>query len=159
MPRSTQPAGVAGLAALALAACAQTSQPPASTTAPIASESAAGIATAAVAPMVAASAPTGSPTPPTADEGGGPATAAHEEGGASAQFRACSKDADCVAVPRAGCCHNGWKEAVAASQADAYNQANACTRSPRPVCPMYMIRDVRVAQCEAHTHLCTMVQP
>ena len=77
----------------------------------------------------------------------------------SAEFRRCRADADCVAVERAGCCHNGWKEAVAATQAEAYASANQCTRSPRPVCPMFRIRDPRVARCEAQTHLCTMVRP
>ena len=84
-----------------------------------------------------------------------PATAAT---GVGDQFRACQTDADCLAVPRAGCCDNGWKEAVAASQADAYAQANACTKQ-RPMCPMFKVRDRRVAYCEPQTRLCSMKQP
>jgi hypothetical protein len=61
-------------------------------------------------------------------------------------------------VPRAGCCDNGWKEAVAVSQKDAYAQANACTRT-RPICPMFKVRDRRVAYCEPQAHLCSMKEP
>jgi hypothetical protein len=64
-----------------------------------------------------------------------------------------------VAVPRAGCCHNGWLEAVAASQKDAYANANACTMAKRPVCPMYIVKDERIAKCEAASHLCVLVKP
>jgi hypothetical protein len=128
------------LALPALGACAQTSQPPPTTTAPVVSASVSTSTSAAVAPVA--------PEP-------APATAAT---GVGDQFRACQSDADCVAVPRAGCCDNGWKEAVAASQTDAYAQANACTRQ-RPMCPMFKVRDRRVAYCEPQTHLCSMKQP
>jgi hypothetical protein len=76
-----------------------------------------------------------------------------------AQYRACRSDADCVAVTRAGCCSNGWKEAVAVSQKDAYARDLACTTKPRPMCPMYIVNDARVAKCDPQAHLCTMVQP
>ena len=129
------------LALPALVACAQTSQPPPPTTAPVVSATALpdpvpAPATSAVAKPATEDARTGLP----------------------AQFRACQSDSDCVAVPRAGCCDNGWKEAVAASQTDAYAQANACTRQ-RPMCPMFKVRDRRVAYCEPQTHLCSLKQP
>jgi hypothetical protein len=130
------------LALPALGACAQTSQPPPTTTAPVvsASVSTSTSTSAAVAPVAPEPAPATAPT------------------GVGDQFRACQSDADCVAVPRAGCCDNGWKDAIAASQTDAYAQANACTRQ-RPICPMFKVRDRRVAYCEAQTHLCSMKQP
>jgi hypothetical protein len=128
------------LALPALGACAQTSQPPSTTTAPVVSASVSTSTSATVASVAPEPAPTTAAT------------------GVGDQFRACQSDADCLAVPRAGCCDNGWKEAVAASQTDAYAQANACTRQ-RPVCPMFKVRDRRVAYCEPQTHLCSLKQP
>jgi hypothetical protein len=170
---------------LTLPGCAQTSQP-VSTSAPMVSTSAGGVSTSAggigtsaggigtsagrvsesaaldasvrADPVAAAPATAGSSSRPADDEGGGAVATRRESPGVSAEFRGCRADADCIAVERAGCCHNGWKEAVAASQADAYANANPCTKSPRPVCPMFRIRDPRVARCEAQTHLCTMVR-
>lgn len=146
--------------ALATAACAQPSQSPAVVTAPSASVSPA----AAPSPVLAASAPpaagpttTTAAASPAAGEAG-VATAATTDGGVDPQFRACQADSDCVAVPRAGCCNNGWKEAVAVSQKDAYAKAGACPRA-HPICPMYRVRDGRVAKCDTQAHLCTMVQP
>jgi hypothetical protein len=151
-----------GLVALLATACAQTSQPP-GTTAPLASVGAAPAASSAAEPAVQA--PT-SPAPSSVPAAAAPADTASAregasggDGGVSAQLRACRADADCVAVPRAGCCHNGWKEAVAVSQADAYRNGNPCTKSPRPICPMYMVRDPRVPRCDSQTHLCTLVRP
>jgi hypothetical protein len=74
------------------------------------------------------------------------------------QYRACQHDADCVAVDRVGCCHNGWKEAVAVSQKAAYAASFTCP-TPRPMCPMFIVRDQRVAQCDFPTHLCAMIKP
>src|SRR5580692_5151485 len=134
MPRSIH---VAWLGLLVVAACAQTSQQPATVTAPV---------TSAASPETTAQTATASAEPPVAaTPEAGPATSSDADGGIAAQFRSCNADADCVAVPRAGCCHNGWKEAVNVSQKDAYEQANACTRTQRPICPMYMVRDVRIA--------------
>jgi hypothetical protein len=138
-----------------LTACAQ-SQPP-STTAPLTSAS---TTSNSPEPIVAASAPpptpdTSLPSTPPVDEAGAVASTP----GVDPRFRACQADTDCVAVRRAGCCYNGWKEAVATSQADAYSQANACAKARRPPCPMYIVRDMRVARCDTATHLCTMVQP
>jgi hypothetical protein len=129
-------------AAPALAACPQSSQ-----SAPMV------VASASVGP---ASAPASEPVPVPAPA---PASAPDSDAGLDPRYRACRVDGDCVAVPRAGCCHNGWKEAVASSQKDAYEQAFACTRTPRPICPMYIVRDARVAKCDPHAHLCVLVEP
>src|SRR5882672_6915411 len=78
------------------------------------------------------------------------------DAGAPARFRACNADADCVAVPRVGCCHNGWNEAVAISQRDAYLASFVCPEA-HPICAMFLVRDARVPQCDGATHLCTLV--
>jgi hypothetical protein len=70
-------------------------------------------------------------------------------------FQGCSADADCVAVPQAGCCQNGWNQAVNASQTDAYAAAHSCTEAV--ACPQYVVNDTRVAECSHATHLCEMV--
>lgn len=146
-------------AMLTLVACAQTSQSPPTTTAPVVSASASVtpdptvVATAPVAVSVSAA-----PAPAPASAAAAEPTSGEPSAGVGTQFRACRSDRECVAVPRAGCCDNGWKEAVAASQKDAYAQANACTRQ-RPMCPMYRVRDRRVPYCDAQAHLCTMKQP
>jgi hypothetical protein len=67
-------------------------------------------------------------------------------------------DSDCVAVARVGCCDNGWKEAVATSQKDAYAASFKCP-DPHPICPMYKAQDARVALCENTSQLCTMEKP
>ena len=53
-------------------------------------------------------------------------------------------------VPRVGCCHNGWNEAVAVSQRDAYAASFVCPEA-HPVCAMFLVRDTRVPQCDAGT--------
>lgn len=73
-------------------------------------------------------------------------------------FQACSVDADCVAVPRVGCCHNGWNEAVNAQQTDAYAASFTCADT-HTICPMYRISDKRTPECSNVTHLCEMVKP
>jgi hypothetical protein len=145
MPRSIH---AVGSGALVLVACAQTSQQPTTVTAP-ASTAASDSPAAASATPVAASAPPTSPVPAADGDGGGLAV----------QYRSCQADADCVAVPRAGCCHNGWKEAVNVSQKEAYEQDNACQSTRRPICPMFIVRDTRVARCDVPSHLCEMVKP
>jgi hypothetical protein len=144
-------------AALVVAGCAQNSQSP-STTALIATVNPPAVVSAVAAPAVASPSSPDAPTLLAADDAG-TGTTPSRSGVVSSQFRTCQADADCVAVPRAGCCHNGWKEAVAVSQTDAYEKANACAKSPRPVCPMYIVRDARFARCEPQSHLCTMVRP
>jgi hypothetical protein len=151
-PAAAPPPSVASTTASATAPAA----PGASGTAPAAS------ATTVYGPTVSTStAASGSPfaTPTSSSPSG---VASTGPGGAStvpAQYRACRADADCVAVPREGCCKNGWKEAVAATQKDAYHTAFACTMHPAPMCPMYMVNDTRVPKCDAQQHLCVMVQP
>jgi hypothetical protein len=157
MPRSILPS----LAALALvAACAQTSQSPAPTSATVnvppavAAPSGATAASADASTSAAATPDAGA----AADEGDTATAMGAVDGGASAQFRACSVDADCVAVNRVGCCHNGWKEAVSAPQRDAYAASFTCPQA-HPICPMFIVRDQRIAECDNTTHLCTMVRP
>ena len=72
-------------------------------------------------------------------------------------YLACRADADCVAVERAGCCHNGWKDAVNQTQVAAYLQANPCGNA-RPICPMYIVNDRRVPSCNQATGRCQMVE-
>jgi hypothetical protein len=143
----------AGLAVLALVACARTSENPPVVTAPVASATTAA-ASASAAPV--ASAPAAS-TSASASPGLDSVGPVDDADAGTAQFRACQADSDCVAVKRNGCCHNGWLEAVNASQKDAYAQSFTCPQ-PRPICPMYIIRDTRVPKCDGSTHLCSMVR-
>jgi hypothetical protein len=129
-----------------VAACAKASDNPPVVTAPVAS----GVAPASVS---AAPAPTDAGPAPSAE----PAAATDTADAGLAAFQACQSDADCIAVPRAGCCNNGWKEAVNATQKDAYAAAFACHE--RKMCPMYIVRDTRQPKCDPGTHLCTMVRP
>jgi hypothetical protein len=92
--------------------------------------------------------------PPPADAGPYPS----DDGGTSGQYRACTMDGDCVAVARVGCCNNGWKEAVAASQQGAYAASFTCPQA-HPICPQYRVLDSRVALCDNATHLCKMEKP
>jgi hypothetical protein len=95
-----------------------------------------------------ASGPLPAPPPPTAS----PATAV------PAAFRACTADAGCTAVARAGCCHNGWREAVAVAQKDAYAASAACA-DPHPLCEMYVVLDERSVACDQAARLCVLVTP
>jgi hypothetical protein len=72
------------------------------------------------------------------------------------ELLACAADADCVAVPRNGCCNNGHKEAVNASHVDAYKASFTCPE-PRPICPMFRIRDDRTPVCSPGTHQCELI--
>lgn len=74
-------------------------------------------------------------------------------------IQACSVDADCTAVPRGGCCSNGWMEAVNKHHVVAYEHATACKLNPPPMCPMYMVHDTRVPECNTSTKKCEMVAP
>jgi hypothetical protein len=132
-------------AAFPVVACVDTS-PAGVVVAPIASSSPSNVS-GVMSQGVDAALPDASPDPgaPGADAGGAPA-----------RFRACSVDADCVAVPRVGCCHNGWNEAVAASQKDAYKASFVCPDA-HPVCAMFIVRDTRAPQCDPAAHLCTLV--
>jgi hypothetical protein len=137
-------------------ACAQPSQSSGVVTAPSVTTpapSTPATPAASIAPPADPAASTSDAPPASTVPQAGPAASS----GVAPQFRACQSDADCVAVPRAGCCDNGWHEAVAVTEKDAYAKANACTK-PHP-CPMYRVRETRVAKCDATTKLCTMVQP
>jgi hypothetical protein len=70
----------------------------------------------------------------------------------------CSVDTDCIAVPKAGCCHNGVLAAINTSEAEAYDVCFACT-DPAPICPLFQIKDTHVAQCNRAAHSCEMVDP
>jgi hypothetical protein len=72
-------------------------------------------------------------------------------------FFSCNKDADCVAAPVAACCKNGYNAAVNKDQVDAYEASVTC--APHPICPLYIVNDTRVAECNVSTHKCEMVQP
>jgi hypothetical protein len=165
MPRS--PYAISAVL-LGLAACAQPSQ-----SSGVSSPSSGSAAATPAAPDRSSSA---SPAPPTGStsvapversDADAPATDAPATiaapgdadagAGAAAQFRACTLDTDCVAVDRVGCCHNGWKEAVATTQKEPYAKSFTCAQT-HPICPMYIVQDSRVPECDNTTHLCTMVR-
>jgi hypothetical protein len=152
---------LAAATVVAVAACAQPSQSTA-VTAPTASPP----PSAAVSTPAPAAAPATSASSASADAqpDAGASTSAgaalgpgDADAGAAAQFRACAMDSDCVAVDRVACCHNGWKDAVAVSQKDAYAKSFTCPQA-HPICPMYLVKDPRVPLCDNATHLCTMVR-
>ncbi|HEY1696951.1 MAG TPA: hypothetical protein VGG39_32555 [Polyangiaceae bacterium] len=176
MPRSILALVTLALA-LPIAACAQSSQSPV-VTAPSATEPTAGTAAqpgpatpppssavsamppatlAADTPPATGTTPSSTAAPSIASTAGASSPAASST--VPAQYRACAADADCVAVARAACCNHGWKEAVAASQKDAYARDFACKAARRPICPMFMVHDARVAKCDVQQKLCTMVEP
>jgi len=147
LPTSARFALLASAPLLSGPACAEAPASPAVVLAP-------------AAPRSSASAPTvDSSTAATSGEARVPSAALGSDAsdaGAPAEFRGCNVDADCLAVPRVGCCHNGWNEAVAASRRDAYAASFVCPEA-HPVCAMFIVRDGRAAQCDAATHLCTLV--
>jgi hypothetical protein len=147
-------AGLVGLIGLA-GGCAETS-PSGVVVAPVAAAS--GAATAGA--TAGDASPGGDAIPGDGGSDGSPrsdATPASHAAAATApaRFRGCAADADCVAVPRVGCCHNGWFEAVAVSQKDAYAASFVCPVA-HPICAMGMVRDTRQPACESATHLCTL---
>src|SRR5258708_3468603 len=74
-------------------------------------------------------------------------TASDQQDLSIAKITACSADSDCVAVPRGGCCNNGYLEAVNKHHTRAYANSTKCTANPRPMCPQFLVHDTRVAQC------------
>ena len=70
-------------------------------------------------------------------------------------FYSCNTDTDCVAVPRVGCCHNGWEEAVNRHHVTAYEHSFTCSHPQ--ICPMYMVDDTRQPECNLSTGKCEMV--
>ncbi len=79
-----------------------------------------------------------------------------DAGVAKSDYVACNMDSDCVAVPREGCCHNGYKDAVNKDKIDSYRGANAC-KMTNPMCPQFLIDDKRAPVCNAHQ--CEMQEP
>src|SRR5262249_42737880 len=73
----------------------------------------------------------------------------------ASRFQSCHVDADCVAVPKAGCCQNGWLEAVNKDKTDAYSHSVVCNEMI--ACPRYVVQDTRVAECNTGTNKCEMV--
>ena len=67
-------------------------------------------------------------------------------------------DADCVAIEKAGCCPNGFIVAVNKDEVKAYETKYACT-TPPAICPMFVVKDTRVAQCDFQAHTCQMIDP
>jgi hypothetical protein len=74
----------------------------------------------------------------------------------AAPFAACSTDTDCIAVPKVGCCHLGWKAAVSKGKADAYQASFHCPNE-HPICIQILVIDNRTARCNAATHMCELV--
>jgi hypothetical protein len=70
-------------------------------------------------------------------------------------FNSCMTDSDCVAVPRVGCCNNGYKEAVNQNEVDAYEMS--FTGTCNMACPFYVIDDTRQPECNVATKRCEMV--
>lgn len=71
-------------------------------------------------------------------------------------YTSCKVDADCVAISQGGCCPNGWNVAVNQSSVDDWQAAHACT-DPHPICPLYVVNDTRVPECNNSTHQCELV--
>ncbi|MGZ3408109.1 MAG: hypothetical protein ACXVAN_16780 [Polyangia bacterium] len=74
------------------------------------------------------------------------------------EFYKCDTDADCVAVDKAGCCPNGFLVAVNKNEVKAYDDKYACT-TPPAACPLFVVHDTRVAQCDFQKHSCQMIDP
>ena len=73
-------------------------------------------------------------------------------------LRTCAVDADCVAVLRNGCCHDGLNEALNKASVDAYAASFTC-KVEHPQCPMHLVLDRRVPGCDATTHACKLTDP
>jgi hypothetical protein len=70
----------------------------------------------------------------------------------------CASDHDCVAVARAECCPTGLKAAINASAEARYYATYACGDHPN-VCPIYLIVDRRVAECNRGSRRCELIDP
>jgi hypothetical protein len=75
-----------------------------------------------------------------------------------ASWTHCNHDSDCVAVDQGGCCEHGIKVAVNTSSTKAYADSVKC-KNPPMACPLFMVLDTRVAQCDASAHKCKMFKP
>jgi hypothetical protein len=74
------------------------------------------------------------------------------------EYYKCDADSDCVAIEKAGCCPNGFLVAVNANEVKAYDKKYACTNPPA-FCPLFVVKDERVAQCDYTKHQCQMIDP
>jgi hypothetical protein len=79
-----------------------------------------------------------------------------EEEVASPDFTSCRFDSECAAVPKVGCCRLGFAVAVNRDKIQAYEASFTCGES-RPICPLYIVVDRRVAECDNATRRCTMI--
>jgi hypothetical protein len=70
-------------------------------------------------------------------------------------WEACNTDKDCVAVPRVGCCQNGYNEAVNVNHTAEYQASFTCMS--KMMCPLFFINDTRQAECNTGTKKCEMV--
>jgi hypothetical protein len=115
------------------------------------------------APKSASSSDTGETAEAGAATGGGSDGATLEKlappsaDGAEA-FAGCTTDADCVAVPKVGCCHIGWKVAVAKGSVEAYASSYRCPIA-QPICIQVLVIDQRVPRCDPARLLCELVGP
>ncbi len=78
--------------------------------------------------------------------------------GKGPDLTSCNKDSDCVAVEAEACCPNGTKIALNKNEVSAYEAENVCQNPPK-VCPLYVILDTRVAECNVTKHACELVKP
>ncbi len=69
----------------------------------------------------------------------------------------CKVDSDCTAISKGGCCPNGWKVAVNKSHVASYEASHEC--SDPQICPLYVIDDTRVAECNTAKGKCALVAP
>ena len=74
------------------------------------------------------------------------------------EFYKCDVDSDCVAIEKAGCCPNGFLVAVNKDEVKAYDTKYACTNPPA-TCPLFVVKDTRVSQCDFQKHACQMIDP
>jgi hypothetical protein len=72
-------------------------------------------------------------------------------------YFSCKVDSDCVAEPEGGCCPHGYKDAVNKNQVTAWEKTQQCTTTPHPICPLFLVDDTRLAECNNNTHQCEMV--
>jgi hypothetical protein len=75
-----------------------------------------------------------------------------------AKYNSCKVDADCVAVPTPACCPSGLESAVNKSKVATFEKDNACKLHVQ-ACTKHVILETRIAQCNAGTKKCEMVQP
>jgi hypothetical protein len=90
------------------------------------------------------------------DGGDAMASTDGKEEAASPEFTSCVYDSDCVAVPQVGCCRLGFMVAVNRADVRPYQASDTCTES-RPICPMYIVVDRRVPECDNATRRCTLI--